>query len=236
MRPAPDRSSLARVLEPEVMDSADEARDYDAMDHGEVNRRFAADFLAASRAAGIADDERVLDLGTGTAQIPVELCVQNPRASILAIDLAEEMLRLARRNVEQAGLAGRVRVERVDAKRLPYEDGQFAAVMSNSIVHHIPQPEGALAEAVRVVKKPGGVLFVRDLARPYDDAAVSHLVETYAPTCNAHQRKLFEDSLRAALSVDEMRQLVARLGFDPAGVSATSDRHWTWSAITSPGG
>ena len=38
---------LPRVLEPEVMDSPEEARDYDAMDHAEVNRRFVADFLTA---------------------------------------------------------------------------------------------------------------------------------------------------------------------------------------------
>jgi hypothetical protein len=82
-----------------------------------------------------------------------------------------------------------------------------------------------------VVKRPGGVIFVRDLARPYDDAEVRELVATYAARCNAHQRKLFEDSLRAALAVDEMRELAAGLGFDPAGVSATSDRHWTWSAV-----
>ena len=37
---------LDRVLEPEVMDTEDEARDYDAMDHSQVNRVFVADFLA----------------------------------------------------------------------------------------------------------------------------------------------------------------------------------------------
>ena len=38
---------MKRVLEPEVMDSVAEARDYDAMDHSAVNRAFVADFLAA---------------------------------------------------------------------------------------------------------------------------------------------------------------------------------------------
>jgi hypothetical protein len=39
---------LPRVLEPEVMDTPEEARDYDAMDHSAVNRVFVADFLAVS--------------------------------------------------------------------------------------------------------------------------------------------------------------------------------------------
>ncbi len=43
---------LQRVLETEVMDSADEARDYDAMDHVEVNRRFVADLLSTGPIAG----------------------------------------------------------------------------------------------------------------------------------------------------------------------------------------
>ena len=228
---APDRSRLTRVLEPEAMDSSDEAREYDAMDHGEVNRRFVAELLVALRAAGLPDDVEVLDLGTGTAQIPIELCRQNPKARVLAIDLAEEMLRLAERNVAAARLSGRIRLQQVDAKRLPFADGQFAVVMSNSIVHHITEPSTALAEAVRVLRSPGGLFFVRDLARPFEDAQVGQLVATYAADCSDRQRQLFDDSLRAALSVEEIRQLAIELGCDPQCVTATSDRHWTWQQI-----
>ena len=231
MNRACDRSLLARVLEPEVMDSSDEARDYDAMDHGEVNRRFVADFLAAQQHSGLDAAVEVLDLGTGTAQIPIELCTQNPQARVVAIDLAESMLRLGRDNVARRGLSQRITLEKVDAKRLPYALGRFAAVMSNSIVHHIPEPLGALSEALRVLQKPGGLIFVRDLARPFDDRQVRNLVDTYAAGANDHQRQLFEASLRAALSVEEIRALITQLGFDPANVQATSDRHWTWSAV-----
>jgi ubiquinone/menaquinone biosynthesis C-methylase UbiE len=245
---------LHRVLEPEVMDTAAEAIDYDAMDHSAVNRLFVTDFLFAALAAGLPVDrepmsgERVarsgdrpqrlgtlspveiLDLGTGTAQIPIELCRRAPSPRVTAVDLAAEMLEVAKMNVKSAGLADRIRLERIDAKRLPYRDGQFDAVISNSIVHHIPQPAGALAEAVRVVRT-GGLLFIRDLLRPPDEATLRRLVETYAAACNAHQRKMFDDSLRAALDLNEIRALVADLGFGPESVQATSDRHWTFSAV-----
>ena len=212
------------------MDSALEARDYDAMDHGDVNRRFVDDLLAAQRQRGIALDARVLDVGTGTAQIPIELCLQNPAASVVAIDLAASMLHLAAENIARRGLSARIALEQVDAKGLPFDDGRFTVVMSNSIVHHIPEPRQALAEAVRVLEKPGGLIFVRDLARPIDEVQVDRLVKVYAAGCNDHQRRLFDASLRAALSVEEIRAIVDQLGFDPAGVQATSDRHWTWSA------
>jgi ubiquinone/menaquinone biosynthesis C-methylase UbiE len=215
---------LDRVLEPEVMDTPGEAADYDAMDHSAVNRAFAADFLSLGVPAG-----EVLDVGTGTAQIPVEMCRQSPAVSVVAVDLSDAMLKLARANVGRAGFDARIRVESVNARGLPYPDGHFAAVVSNSIVHHIPEPFAAIAEMARVCR-PGGWLFVRDLFRPDSVAQLNRLVDTYAAGANPHQRALFAASLHAALTVEEVRALVGRLGFPPDAVRATSDRHWTFAA------
>lgn len=213
---------LPRRLEPEVMDTAAEARDYDAMDHRAVNRVFVTDFLAAWDGLG-----PVLDVGTGTAQIPIELCRQHATADVVGIDLAEEMLAVGRDNVRRAGLAKRLTLECCDAKRMPYADGSFGAVISNSIVHHIPEPAAVLREMVRVLQ-PAGRLFVRDLMRPPNDETLRKLVATYAGDANAHQQQMFADSLHAALSLTEIRSLVSALGYDPAEVQATTDRHWTW--------
>ena len=217
-------AKLQRVLEPEVMDTPDEARAYNAMDHSAVNRLFVDDLLSAGGLTG-----EVLDLGTGTALIPIELCRRAPDARVLAIDLSVAMLDLARNNVEIAGLTSQIMLDRIDGKSLPYDDGRFVAVISNSIVHHIPEPLGVLKESWRVLS-PGGLVFVRDLLRPQDDATVRQLVELYAGEATPHQRQLFDDSLRAALSLAEIRQLVALLGSDVQSVQQTSDRHWTWSA------
>lgn len=216
---------LDRVLEPEVMDTPEEARDYDTMDHAAVNALFAAEFLAVWN-----EQNPILDVGTGTAQIPIEICRQSTRALITAIDLADHMLALGRANVGRAGLADRIRLEKVDAKGFPYRDGQFGTVVSNSIIHHIPDPSACFAEMHRVCT-PGGVLFVRDLLRPADEPTLCHLVNTYAAGANDHQRQMFADSLRAALTLDEVRDLVARLGHGADTVKQSSDRHWTWSAL-----
>src|SRR5262249_52164636 len=126
---------LPRTLEPEVMDTPEEARDYDAMDHAAVNRLFVDDFRAAWDGANPG-----LDLATGTAQIPIELCRLDPRARVVGVDLAAAMLEVGRQNVARAGLADRIELRQADAKALPFSGGSFAAVISNSIVHHIPQP------------------------------------------------------------------------------------------------
>jgi ubiquinone/menaquinone biosynthesis C-methylase UbiE len=117
----------------------------------------------------------------------------------------------------------------VDAKRMPFADGEFRAVMSNSIVHHIPDPRNVFAEIARVAGAGGATIFVRDLLRPADAQTLRHLVKTYAGEANEHQQKMFADSLHAALKVDEVKDLVAGAGYDPAGVGQTTDRHWTWS-------
>jgi ubiquinone/menaquinone biosynthesis C-methylase UbiE len=216
---------LERVLEPEVMDTKEEACDYDTMDHSTVNRAFVEDFLSLGKIG-----ETVLDLGAGTAQIPIELCRQYEDCRVMAVDLSIEMLELARYNVEVAGLIERIGLDHLDAKQLPFQDDSFHAVISNSIVHHIPNPLDVLKEAVRVTAV-GGILFFRDLMRPHHDDQVAFLVETYAGSENSHQKQMFDDSLRAALTLEEMQELAQMMGFDPASVQATSDRHWTWSGI-----
>ena len=82
----------------------------------------------------------VLDVGTGPAHIPIELCRRRPDVRVTAVDAAAAMLDRAAARVREAGLADRIRLVRADGKRLPFPDGSFDAVMSNSIVHHLPDP------------------------------------------------------------------------------------------------
>jgi ubiquinone/menaquinone biosynthesis C-methylase UbiE len=215
--------TLKRVLEPEVMDTFEEAMDYNEMDHREVNERFVSDLLACGPIAG-----EVLDIGTGTGLIPIELCRRNEDVRVMAIDMSWHMLDQGRINIELEGLTDRIMFDLVDAKDLFYDDGRFSVVMSNGILHHIAEPSVVLREAIRVTA-PGGLIFCRDLMRPEDETTVKHLVETYAGQENEHQQKMFEDSLHAALNLGEIRGIVQQLGGEPAKVEATSDRHWTWS-------
>jgi tRNA1(Val) A37 N6-methylase TrmN6 len=84
---------MERVLEPEYMDTADEAEAYDAMDHSGPNAAFVERLLSLG-ARG-----RMLDIGTGPAHIPILVAERDPEAEILALDAAEHMLRVARANL-----------------------------------------------------------------------------------------------------------------------------------------
>ncbi len=215
---------IPRILEPEVMDTPEEAADYDAMNHAEVNRRFVDDFLTF--AGETQPVQNVLDVGTGTAQIPIELCRQSRSCRVTAIDLSQEMLKLGERNIAAAGFAERVVLKRLDAKALPFEKGDFHAVISNSIMHHIPAPAVVLSEMKRMLE-PGGVLFVRDLLRPPDASTLNLLVQSYAGQENAHQQQMFRDSLHAALTLEEVQESLEEFSLPRDWAAQTSDRHWT---------
>ena len=231
--------TLQRKLEPEVMDTVEDASEYNDMDHSQVNQQFVDELLSFLRtnesfAARLADDEGelidVLDVGTGTALIPTTLCEQHSAFRVMAVDMALSMLDLATYNVQASTSFDRIQLDKVDAKDLGYEAGMFDIVMSNSIVHHIHSPNLCVAEMVRVLK-PDGAIFVRDLMRPDDMATLESIVQTYAGDETEYCQQLFNQSLHAALTLDEIQQLVADCGWDPKGVVATSDRHWTWAAF-----
>ena len=210
------------------MDTAQEAADYDAMDNRAPNESFCGD------CAKFSAFERALDVGTGTALIPIAMCTRAPSLAMVGVDLAEHMLAIARKNVERAGLASRITLQKIDAKSLPFGDGEFEAVVSNSIIHHIPDPTHALGEMVRVAKR---VVFVRDLLRPETEDDVKRLLELHGgqpasrePTAiamHARQVALLDASLRAALRLDEVRAMVAPFGVPASSVTQTSDRHFT---------
>ena len=153
--------TLQRKLEPEVMDSAEDATQYNDMDHAQVNQQFVDDLLAflgtnESFVARLSDDEGelidVLDVGTGTAQIPATLCDQHTAFRVMAVDMALNMLDLAVYNVQASSSFDRIQLDQVDAKDLGYDDGMFDVVISNSIVHHIHSPDQCVSEMLRVLK------------------------------------------------------------------------------------
>jgi ubiquinone/menaquinone biosynthesis C-methylase UbiE len=221
---------MRRTLEPEVMDTAEDAEEYDAMDFTEPDTRFAeaAAALLGDVEAGTTASAttRVLDIGTGTAKIPVLLLERRPHVSILAVDMAAEMLRVAAERLERAGLGASCALARMDAKALEAPKGAFDLAMSNSVAHHLPEPLALFREIDRVVK-PGGAILVRDLLRPDSEEAAWAIVNRVAASETPRQRQLFFDSLCAALTLDEVRELVAAAGIAGATVTQVSDRHWS---------
>jgi ubiquinone/menaquinone biosynthesis C-methylase UbiE len=202
------------------MDSARDALEYASFDNTLVNGEFVARALELAPPSGY-----VLDVGTGPGDIAILFASRAPALRFLAIDLGEHMLDMARGNVLRAQLAGRVEIARIDAKATGQGAGSFDMVISNSLVHHIPEPEELFRELKRVAR-PGAGLFIKDLHRPATSSELEQLVATYAKGCTEYQTQTFLDSLHAALTADEVNEILRRVAWDDVHARRCSDRHW----------
>ena len=212
---------MNRIVEPEVMDTVEAAEAYDAMEHGEVDQAFVDRVIALGASTG-----HFLDVGTGPAQIPILLAQRCPDIHITAIDLSEEMLKIAKRHVADAGLTDRITLERLDAKTLPYPDNTFDGLISNSIVHHIHDAMKALKEMGRVAQ-PKGVVLIRDLLRPETLADAQGFVDRYAADDTPYQQKLYYDSFLAAFTIAEVNEMLTQMDMPNTTVVQSTDRHWS---------
>jgi ubiquinone/menaquinone biosynthesis C-methylase UbiE len=220
--------TFARIVEPEVMDTEDEALEYHAMDFAEADGRFAADAIAL---LGDRRTPELIDFGTGTAKIPVLIVKARPDARVLALDPAAAMLEVAKQHVSEAKLTRSITLARLDGRTTKLEAARFDAVLSNSTVHHLHQPLALFREMNRVLA-PGGAILVRDLCRPRSMDEAWATVKRVAAGDSLRQQQLFFDSLCAALTMDEARKLAADAGWSDVRIRMSSDRHWSIERAT----
>ena len=110
-------------------------------------------------------EQILVDAGCGTGSY--SLALLNHVARVDAVDINEDMLRVASTKLEEAEAAGRVRFHRAAIDDLPLDDTSVDAVMINQVLHHLPDDAAqgwpltrkVIGEFARVLR-PGGVLVV----------------------------------------------------------------------------
>lgn len=101
-----------------------------------------------------------LDIGTGTALVAIEVAKRTGQR-VVAVDITQEMLEIAKVNVEKAELSEKIELKCCPAEKLPFADSSFDLVTSALAMHHMQIPQ-VLPEIIRVLKK-GGHLVIADL-------------------------------------------------------------------------
>ena len=212
---------MQRILEPELMDDSWQAEAYACADFSTPNAAFLQHF--SDRFPGF-DSGSIVDLGCGPGDIALRFAHRYPRCEVIGIDGAGAMLALAKQALDrEPGLAARVQFRKA---MLPLESFQRQdAVVSNSLLHHLPDP-AALWTTVLAAGKPGAAVLVMDLARPRDAAAAHGIVACHAGAEPEVLREDFFNSLLAAFDPAEVEEQLCAAGLDMLRLAVVSDRHW----------
>jgi arsenite methyltransferase len=99
-------------------------------------------------------DSTVLDVGCGAGTTPCFLARQIG-CRVIGVDVLPAMVERSIERAQREGLAGRVEFRVADAQDLPFEDGTFDAVLTESATAFPPDKEAAVGEYARVTR-PGG--------------------------------------------------------------------------------
>lgn len=158
-----------------MSDDVERWKRLDAASYDDVAEQFGAfsDRLsngAATRLlelAAIQPAELVLDVGTGAGLLPFHLLRSRPAIGrVVGVDISTGMVETARRKARESGVPDTLlHFEQMDAEQLAFDDASFDVVVSAFALTHVPHPEVAVREMVRVLR-PGGRLAVAVGSRP----------------------------------------------------------------------
>jgi 2-polyprenyl-3-methyl-5-hydroxy-6-metoxy-1,4-benzoquinol methylase len=217
---------MDRVLEPELMEDEEQVLAYAAADFSQENQgfvdRFRDYFPDFSRG-------HLLDLGCGPGDIPIRFARALPGCRITGVDASAPMIRVAEQAVSAAGLSDRItfRCERFqDLAGASLAD----AAISNSLVHHLPNPL-QFWHKLRQLVKPGAPVLVMDLIRPDSPEEAQAIVDRYASGEPDILRRDFYNSLLAAFTEDEVTSQLARMNLTRLLIDVPDDRHWVVGGI-----
>jgi len=172
--------------------------------------------LAATRQLAetchIDNNSYVLDVGCGVGITPCYLA-EVYGCRVMGIDLSEMMIQRSRERAEKKKVTGKVEFRTADASNLPFGDGQFDAVITESVVAFSKDKQKVLDEFARVTK-PGGYAGINEV--------------TWLKTPPASMVKYLGNALGGAefLTAEGWRSL-----FEKAGLSDVSAESFKMNAI-----
>ena len=212
---------MERVLEPEVMDDPEQVLAYAEADFEEENQGFVDKFFTMYPDL---ESPHIVDLGCGPGDIPIRVARRHATCRVTGIDASQPMITYAEQAVQKAGVQDRVQLlcQRFQDVNL---SSPADAMISNSLVHHVPNPL-RFWYSLKTLLKPGSPILVMDLLRPESPEAAQAIVDEQAAGEPERLREDFLHSLLAAFTEDEVAAQLAVLNFSRLMVDVPDDRHW----------
>ena len=213
---------MKRVPEPELMEGREQARAYAHADFEEPHSRFLNLMQDTFRARDAGP--WVADLGCGAADISIRVARAYPDCRVHGVDASRAMLDYGREAIREAGLEGRVQLHSGYLPGVTLPLPCYDTIVSNSLLHHLPDPM-ILWREVRRLSRPGGGVFVMDLLRPGDRRRAQELVRANCGEEPEILRRDFYHSLLAAYCPEEVSDQLREAGLANLEVRIVSDRH-----------
>jgi SAM-dependent methyltransferase len=214
---------MHRITEPELMDDQAQAEAYAAADFAEAHSRIVDSFDSCFPGEDVTG--YILDLGCGPGDICFRFAARFPACSVMGVDGSRAMIRLANeRKARDSVTDDRVRFIEGLLPGAPIPEVPFAAVISNSLLHHLHEPL-VLWETILRYAYPGTKVYVVDLFRPETVVEAQRLVSEYASGEPDILRRDFYNSLCAAFEPGEVEAQLATAGLAGLAVDVISDRH-----------
>jgi demethylmenaquinone methyltransferase / 2-methoxy-6-polyprenyl-1,4-benzoquinol methylase len=107
----------------------------------------------------------ILDVATGTADMPIMMMKLLNPDKVIGIDISEAMLDLGRQKVEKNNLKGKISLQTGDAENIHFNDHSFFAATVAFGVRNFQNLEKGLSELYRILK-PGGKLVILEFSKP----------------------------------------------------------------------
>ncbi len=153
---------------------------------------------------------RVLDVGTGTGLLAIELAkVKSCRFDIISIDISENMIRRAVDNAKQAGVEDKIRFLVATAAALPFPDNSFDLVISYASLHHWLEPVTVFNEVQRVVKENGSFI-IRDNKRIYHNPLWKSIIWIMSRFMNKRHRENWPKAILASYTIPEVKEIITK--------------------------
>ena len=159
--------------------------------------------------ATLSPGEVVLDLGSGGG-IDVLLSARrvSPGGKAYGLDMTDEMLALARKNQEEAGVEN-VQFLKGEIEDIPLPDDHVDVVISNCVINLSTEKEKVLGEAHRVLK-PGGRFAISDIIFLGDKSLL--------PPEVVHEAEMWSGCVSGALEKSEYEELLVAAGFEEVSI------------------
>jgi len=152
----------------------------------------------------------LLDIGCGTARMLMTLAKELPKMHFTGADVSEAMLSIARENIREAGLEGRISLVEASAEALDkFPTDGFDVVQSHGAFSGWLEPLKSLDEVARVLRA-GGILYIRDWNKAAPESELAPYLEGATPEHESRVRMAYESSY----AFEEFKALLGRAPFE----------------------